>query len=622
MIERVKSYPILNQLSNEERLSLLPFLTEISFAKGSTILRKGEVSERIYILISGKAHIYLDEQSKVQIAVLESGHLFGEMSSLTGEPVSAYVVAEEDIVALTVERQGIFLMMDRSTPFRNHMIEMLMNRIRRSNDRVVEEHQSRTILAQELDAEGRMKYGELIGESEEILRLRNVIEQVAPLKEPICIYGEDGVGKYHVANLIHYGSQNEVILTMSGDNFELDEWEHKVAAAKNGTVVIRHAELLPKEIIHTMLHSYKDARLVFTANKPMELILYQIEIVPLRDRSEDVQQLVYYFLAKAGASKPEDAISQESLSMLTLYPFLAGNIEELRKVVEDAYIVSEGKTIRNQHLRFGRHRKAGTRPTIGLALGSGAARGAAHVGVLKVLEEENIPIDFIAGTSVGAFMGALYAGGVPIAEFESVLPTVRWSQLVRPIVPYQAFTDNHPMSRFIEKYIGPKQIEQLDIPFAAVASDAHTGEAHIIRTGLVANAVRASAAIPGVMRPVQHQGKTLVDGAVVHPVPAALVKSMGADIVIAVDIGMPSFEKGVAKNFISSILQTIDIMSVKIVKEELQLADVVIKPHFEENYKNFKHSSIYIQSGFTAAHESIASIKEKLINSATYFSVS
>src|SRR5690606_27423367 len=106
------------------------------------------------------------------------------------------------------------------------------------------------------------------------------------------------------------------------------------------------------------------------------------------------------------------------------------NIGELKTIVQEAYVVSEGRLILKRHLRFGRSRESGARPKIGLALGSGAARGAAHVGVIKVLEQEGIPIDIIAGTSVGAFIGALYAGGQPVSAFEQVLPTVRWRQLV------------------------------------------------------------------------------------------------------------------------------------------------------------------------------------------------
>src|SRR5690606_27872886 len=123
---------------------------------------------------------------------------------------------------------------------------------------------------------------------------------------------------------------------------------------------------------------------------------------------------------------------------------------------------------------------------------SGSSRGAAHVGVLKTLEQENIPVDIIAGTSVGAFIGALYAGGQPISAFESVLPTVKWRQLVQFTMPPKALVSNKPMARFVEKYIGPVHFHELNIPFAAVASDARSGEAYILNKGKVSHAICAS----------------------------------------------------------------------------------------------------------------------------------
>lgn len=291
---------------------------------------------------------------------------------------------------------------------------------------------------------------------------------------------------------------------------------------------------------------------------------------------------------------------------------MTNNVGELQGIVTEAYIVSEGRTISSNHLRFDRARKAGERPTIGLALGSGSVRGMAHLGILRVLEEEGIPIDMIAGTSVGSLVGGAYAAGMPVEDCVRVLSTIRWRQLVRPTIPKHSFVHNTPMIGFIEQHVGKRNIEDLPIPFAAVASDASTGEAHIMRNGLLAHAISASTAIPAIMRPVQYQGKTLVDGAVVHPVPAALVKSMGADIVIAANVCTESFSKGTAKHFVDSLLNTIDIMSAKMVKEELQLADIILRPDLGHNQISFKDSQICIAAGEAVTREAIMRIKKKL----------
>jgi Predicted esterase of the alpha-beta hydrolase superfamily len=255
-------------------------------------------------------------------------------------------------------------------------------------------------------------------------------------------------------------------------------------------------------------------------------------------------------------------------------------------------------------------REPGARPKVGVALGSGASRGSAHVGVLKALEQAGIPIDIIAGTSVGAFIGALYAGGQPISAFERVLPTVKWRQLVNITLPPKALVSNHPMARFVEKYIGPVDFGDLRIPFAAVAADAVSGEAYLFNKGRVSHAICASTAIPGFIKPYRLDNRVFVDGAVVNPVPVAVAKSMGADLVIAVDLSKPQLNE--PKNFVASILNTIEIMSKKIVTDELQLADIVLKPAITVNQVSFKASTYNIEMGEKATKEALESIRRKI----------
>lgn len=194
---------------------------------------------------------------------------------------------------------------------------------------------------------------------------------------------------------------------------------------------------------------------------------------------------------------------------------------------------------------------------------------------------------------------------------KKILSKVTWGQLVRPAMSLRSFVDNTPVIQFIEQHIGQRMIEDLPIPFAAVASDALTGEAHIMKKGSLAHALRASSCIPAVMRPVQYEGRILVDGAVVHPVPAALVKSMGADIVIGVNICAESFAKGTSRHIVDSLMNTIDMMSAKLVKEELQLADVIIRPDLGFNQIRFgKELAFCISAGKSAARHSINQIHQ------------
>lgn len=618
LLERVRRYPIMDRLEQEDLAAILPYLRENEYSGGTVMLRQGQVSGSFHILLSGKADVYLERDIKVTVAKLERGHFFGEMSCLTGEAVSATVQAEGGAVrTLSMPRDGILLLMDRSPSFRKQMIEAMIRRIGKSNERVVEEHAKSLVVMQQMELERQSRFGPLVGSSLFMARLRERVGELAAQKGPVCIVGEKGTGKLHLAYEIHRrsGEGRSPLLTVDAADFHDNEWESKLRAMKGGTVIVEQADRLSSELLHRLLHAADQTRLLLTARELPPLFggnVHTVKIVPLRERAEDIPELVHAFLAKAGASRPNEAISPEALRMIGIYPFLRENISELQQLVRQALVLSDGKTILNKHLRFGGVREPGARPKIGLALGSGSVRGAAHVGVLKVLEEEGIPVDLIAGASVGAFLGALYAGGQPISAFEKVLPTVRWRQLVRFALSPEAFVDNSPMVRFIENFIGPVRFEELPIPFAAVAADAVTGEACILNKGRVSHAICASTAIPGIMKPVRVQDRTLVDGGVVHPVPVALAKSMGADIVIAVDVSSPAFSKKAPKTFISSILNTIDIMSEKIVREEIQLADVVLKPHQGSNQLTFKASPSLIRMGEKAAREAVASIQAKI----------
>lgn len=611
--DEIREYPLLIELEQGDLQSISPYLTRHSFTDGMIILKQGHSSEIFHIVLSGKLGVYLENERNILVANLERGHFAGEMSCLTGNPVSATVMAVGTVETVAMPREGLLLLMDRSATFRQHMTEAMIKRIQESNDRVAEEYTRSLAVMRELDLERQAQYGPLVGSSTFMHRLRGDITECAQREEPICIVGEKGVGKSHVAYEIHRLSRRAEypIVSVNGANFRQEDWDSKVRAAREGTIVLENADSMPIDVLNRLIHSSEDTRILMTVCDKPDIRMLEIQMIPLRERKEDIPELVYAFLSAAGSDDPQELISHDAMNMMTVYPYLDGNVRELKTVVQDAHVVSGNRMILKRHLRFGRNREPGTRPRIGLALGSGAARGAAHVGVIKLLEQENIPIDIIAGTSVGAFIGALYAGGQPVSAFEKVLPTVRWGQLVNFVMPPKALVSNHPMARFVEKYIGPVNFEDLPIPFAAVAADAVSGEAFIFNKGRVSHAICASTAIPGFIKPVQHQQRYLVDGAVVNPVPVALTKSMGADVVIAVDLSTPVL--GEPKSFVAAILNTIEIMSRKIITEEVQIADVVLKPEITTNQVSFKLSTHNIAMGEKAAREAIAMIKSKII---------
>ena len=174
---------------------------------------------------------------------------------------------------------------------------------------------------------------------------------------------------------------------------------------------------------------------------------------------------------------------------------------------------------------------------LGLALGGGAARGLAHIGVLKVLQAEGIRIDCIAGTSIGAFIGALFAAGVSPSQIEEVARNVDWRHLVGlvdPVFPTSGIIDGKKVSRFMAELLPVRNFEELDLPLAVTATDIETGEGLIIREGRLLEALRAAVAFPGIFTPMRFGDRFLVDGGLCQPVPVEAVRTLGAENVIGV----------------------------------------------------------------------------------------
>lgn len=178
------------------------------------------------------------------------------------------------------------------------------------------------------------------------------------------------------------------------------------------------------------------------------------------------------------------------------------------------------------------------RPKIGLALGSGGSRGLAHIGVLQVLEENGIAIDYIAGASIGALLGGFYANGMTSKEIEDMASLTNWRTLFSLVDPHLGLglLGGEKVKSFIESYVDGNSIEKTKIPFAAVATNIQTGEPVVFHKGKLAEAIRASISIPLVFKPTEVDGALLADGGLSMPVPVQVVREMGADIVIAVNL--------------------------------------------------------------------------------------
>ncbi|HEY0004292.1 MAG TPA: patatin-like phospholipase family protein [Pyrinomonadaceae bacterium] len=221
------------------------------------------------------------------------------------------------------------------------------------------------------------------------------------------------------------------------------------------------------------------------------------------------------------------------------------------------------------------------RPLVGLALSGGAARGIAHVGVLRVLAEHRIPVDAVAGTSAGAVVGGALAAGMPLAEIERFGRNLRWRDMGRVTLSRLGIQTNARMEEFIRKSFPVTRFEDLRIPFAAVATDLHSGSPVVMSgEGDLPFAIRASCAIPGWYVPVMdEEGRQLVDGGIVANIPAAAARSLGVDIVIAVDVNFEGAKfLGPPLSAIGVLVQSLMVVQRTASAHQLLDADVVIRP--------------------------------------------
>ena len=218
-------------------------------------------------------------------------------------------------------------------------------------------------------------------------------------------------------------------------------------------------------------------------------------------------------------------------------------------------------------------------PRIGLALGGGAARGFAHVGVIQVLEEAGIRPSLVVGTSAGSLVAAIYASGKTGAQLQQIALTMEEATFTDWTLPIfnNGMLRGDALARYVNGQVGSKVIEEMPMPLGVVATDLQTGQGMLFQRGDTGTAVRASSAVPAIFQPVKISGREYVDGGLVSPVPVRYARQMGAELVIGVDISSPP-EGNLASGVLQILLQTFSIMGKSINTFELKEADVVLRP--------------------------------------------
>jgi NTE family protein len=253
------------------------------------------------------------------------------------------------------------------------------------------------------------------------------------------------------------------------------------------------------------------------------------------------------------------------------------------------------------------------RPKLGIALGGGFARGLSHVGVLKVLEEEKITIDYMAGTSVGSVIAAAFCSGVSAKELEEISKMVRFRDFARWTLSRYGICNNDRMQEFLPRVVRVKTFEELKIPLAVAATDFVTGEPVVFQSGPICDPVRASCAYPGMFAPVQVAGQWLVDGMLGHAVPSTPLREMGADYVIGIYLNAHWVQLRGPRHLFDVIGQCFSIAQARMSAQWRKDTDLVLEPDVDGfSYDGFDRSAELIASGERAMRAALPALKKFL----------
>ncbi len=532
MLQALRAIPLFKDLSDDDLNSISALLQHVSFAKGQTIFRQGDIGNAMYLVENGQVVVW-DEEAHQALAYLGPGSFVGEIALLLAEPRSAslkvaidadlYMLEKEAFDRLLMERPEIAIYMTR---------ELSQRLVKTSKRRFLP--QARRISA---------LWGTDTGELAKTI--------AAHVKRPVAILPlEDESPPMPATPNVHL---------LAGNPLTLEQFVNELS---------RHIE----QFSHIILPL------------PAEPTPLALKAISLADTVISIGSPPRWVKENVGAEK---------LWETTTKP---GALSRVARRV--------------------------TGHTVGLALSSGGGKGLAHLGVMKVLIEENIPVDLIAGTSAGAFFGVHLAMGrsaEEIVSFSGELQTYnRWINWDVNIPPRSGLIKGAKAKNLIANMVNHLHFEDLEIPFFCVAADIHTGEEVVFDAGPLADAIRASLSIPILADPWQVNRRFFIDGAFVDPIPAELLREKGADIVIASSVIQPLTDTNPSPpptrtkkpNFLQIISNIQSIVENQLVNSQLDAVDVMIHTGAQaEHALDFTAAEQLIAAGEAAARAQLPAIR-------------
>ena len=657
----LKRTPLFSGLSVEDLGKLAARLQLLSLPKGATIFKQGDVSDALYLIVSGHARRYrgVDGQETL-VAYLGRGDVIGETGMLTGGPRSATVRVDATSELLKLPRKDFedclrehpTILLHLSRTLASRLIEGVQAAPRPSSDlaRLVAfdcalPRRDRALIAWRLGAElaaqtrKKVLVVDLSPEPGDIARAAGLKPaptsetdlRAANLRDPAALaaLAQEHPSGVHILSVSpatlggRLFSQLYLFLNAVRDSHEITLLCLGGPRGDVERASLTEADLILMAGCDSMRPQYRHM---------------EVEVPPL---AEEARRILRLWI---GDLEPEDAPLLVGAECV-LVPWSEAATEAYEKDSKaDSAFAAEPKAAK----ALGRLARRIGGVQVGLALGTGAALGHATIGVLKVLKREGIPVDMIAGTSMGSLIAGCFAAGYEPEEIEQLALRIDKSWVYENLfwditVPRSGLFAGDTLLRFIRSYMGSREFHDMDIPFACVAADIETGEEVVLKQGRVAEAIRASCGLPLIFEPTQLSGRWLVDGGLVNPVPTRVIADMGADILLAVNLTIPAGERKTnvherhhqrlldqplnletlskvartampaafrAPNFLEVFFQMIYTMEYEVAQSRQELAHVTMFPDLKGfSWTELHRAAEIIRAGELAAEEALPRIK-------------
>ncbi len=624
----LQEIPLFYSFSEFELKSLSKNLTITEKQKNELIYKEGDAVRNFYVILSGKCKAYTDKNGLERIlGYLYKGDYFGEVSILTGKKHAANVSAISDITLLVIPKETFLELMRKSPDFSIQISRQLGFRVKKLYEPENYEEGSKIIaLFQFADP----LYNSLFTENFAASLNKETGKRVLVIKSSTGNERQRGeilkALKSSVKNIEKIHVPSSLISEM--DSSETIEFVTQIL--KNYRFIVIIAD---KDTENSEMFKLAD-------------IFYFISF-PKKKNLQEMRNKLAYIRKSGGYTNKEvkvilyHPISQEKLSLVEKEKILNWKIfslipypdKDFHNDTDKLELIKDPNSPFSRTIKYLAKSSAGI--LTGIALGSGAAFGLAHIGVLKAIEEKGIEIDIVAGCSIGSIIGALWAAGYNASEIEKI--TLQFKKrrnllkLANPmdiVFPLYGITSGNSIKKFLSKYIKNKDFKHMKKPLRIVATNLETAENAVFREGKVINAIRASISIPGIMSPVKHEGKLLIDGGVTNPLPISLLLDEGVKNIIAVNVFPSSSELKKIKtenlnnnnkknslfnriikslfrgNSINVLMNTIQYLETVLALKEAENADIFIHAALPNgNWAEFYNPEKFIDYGRKKAME-------------------